>query len=76
MDMIGEAKMYQLRQDMGRQTTKEGVLSPPGLTYISVGHRPSLLAFHDKRLRLGGGEDYEFSDVEKKVDTSTQISNL
>jgi putative ATP-binding cassette transporter len=76
MDMIGEAKMYQLLQDMGRQTTKEGVLSPPGLTYISVGHRPSLLAFHDKRLRLGGGEDYEFSDVEKKVDTSTQISNL
>ena len=28
----------------------------PGLTYLSVGHRPSLLRFHASRLRLFGTE--------------------
>ena len=27
-----------------------------GLTYVSVGHRPSLLRFHEKRLTLHGAE--------------------
>jgi len=78
LDMVSEATMYQVLQDMGRKTlSKGGKLSPPGLTYISVGHRPSLLAFHDKRLRLGGEGKHEFSDIEnKKITIPTQISNL
>jgi ABC-type uncharacterized transport system fused permease/ATPase subunit len=78
LDMVSEATMYQVLQDMGRKTmSKGGKLSPPGLTYISVGHRPSLLAFHDKRLRLGGEDEHEFSDIEnKRVVIPTEISNL
>lgn len=41
-------------------------LSKPGCTYISVGHRPSLISFHDKKLRLAGsGVDHEMTSVEK-----------
>lgn len=78
LDMVSEATMYQVLQDMGRKTmSKAGKLSPPGLTYISVGHRPSLLAFHDKRLRLGGEDEHEFSDIEnKRLIIPTEASNL
>jgi vitamin B12/bleomycin/antimicrobial peptide transport system ATP-binding/permease protein len=77
LDMVSEATMYRLLQDMGRKTTtKGGMLSPPGLTYISVGHRPSLLTYHDMKLRLGGGDDYDISCIEKTVDVPRQISNL
>jgi ABC-type uncharacterized transport system fused permease/ATPase subunit len=77
LDMVSEATMYHLLQDMGRKTiTKGGVLSPPGLTYISVGHRPSLLTYHDRKLRLGGGGDYDISDIEKVIDIPQQVSNL
>jgi len=44
--------MYTLLQDMG-------------LAYVSVGHRPSLLQYHDTRLRLGAkpanGDSHETS---------------
>jgi ABC-type uncharacterized transport system fused permease/ATPase subunit len=37
-----------------------------GMTYISVGHRPSLIVFHNKKLRLGGEKaDHEFTAIEK-----------
>lgn len=76
LDMVSELKMYQLLQNMARKTMNGGTLSAPGLTYISVGHRPSLLAYHDKRLRLG--DVHEVSDIENKatVDIAKQISNL
>lgn len=53
-------------------------MSAPGLTYISVGHRPSLLAYHDRRLRLGGEEEHTLENIEKSsvnVD-SFNVSNL
>jgi ABC-type uncharacterized transport system fused permease/ATPase subunit len=76
LDMISELKMYQLLQNMARKTMNGGTLSAPGLTYISVGHRPSLLAYHDKKLRLG--DVHEVSDIENKatVDIAKKISNL
>jgi putative ATP-binding cassette transporter len=44
LDLDNEAAMY------------EALARLPGLTYISVGHRPSLLRFHRKRLRLHGAD--------------------
>eukprot|EP00977_Amphora_coffeiformis_P016978 scaffold5383_cov222-Amphora_coffeaeformis.AAC.19 len=79
LDMVAEARMYTLLQNMARrdlQTNGKG-LSAPGLTYISVGHRPSLLAYHDKRLRLKGDEGFELSNIEKSsIDLDTQVKNL
>ena len=77
LDMVAEARMYQLLQNMGRKQMNGGKLFSPGLTYISVGHRPSLLAYHDKRLRLGGEERHELSDIEKApTEVSSFVSNM
>lgn len=61
--------------------SKDGKLSLPGLTYVSVGHRPSLVAFHDKKLRLAGeGTDHEMITIEKQASTmpilTSEFSNL
>lgn len=45
LDLDNEAIMYRALSRL------------PGVTYISVGHRPSLLRFHDTRLRLFGEEE-------------------
>lgn len=79
LDMVAEARMYTLLQNMARKTAqKNGILSPPGLTYISVGHRPSLVAFHDQKLRLSSEADssgnckHEITNIEKSgLDTSS-----
>jgi ABC-type uncharacterized transport system fused permease/ATPase subunit len=78
LDMVAEARMYSVLQNMARKTMyQDGSLSAAGLTYISVGHRPSLLAFHDKRLRLGGEADHELSDIEKsRLQIPNQVTNL
>ena len=75
--------MYTLLQNMARNVYEDGKWSGPGLTYISVGHRPSLLSYHDKRLRLGGFDPegnpkpHTFTDIEKSAVTiPTDISNL
>jgi putative ATP-binding cassette transporter len=79
LDMVAESRMYTLLQNMARrelQTNGKG-LTPPGLTYISVGHRPSLLAYHDKRLRLKGEDGFELSDIEKSsLNLDGRVSNL
>lgn len=77
LDMVAEARMYTLLQNMARrdlQTNGKGLTSP-GLTYISVGHRPSLLAYHDKRLKLKGDEGFEVSDIEKSS-LDLKVTNL
>lgn len=81
LDMVAEARMYTLLRDMGKKIVSgNGKISSPGLTYISVGHRPSLLAYHDFRLRLNGEEKHSFEQIEKtKVDlqsTLKSVSNL
>lgn len=45
LDLESEKAMYQLLEEV------------PGLTYVSVGHRPSLLAYHDTKLKLLGSEN-------------------
>ena len=42
------------------------ILSELKVTYISVGHRPSLLKYHDKKLILRGpGIDVETNEIAK-----------
>ncbi|GAX28950.1 hypothetical protein FisN_20Lh275 [Fistulifera solaris] len=68
LDVVSEARMYNLLQNLARrELSHQSGLSRPGLTYVSVGHRPSLIAFHDKKLRVGIGEgdSCEFSDIAK-----------
>lgn len=83
LDMVAEARMYTLLQNMAQNTFKKGQWSGPGFTFISVGHRPSLLKYHDKRLRLGGQnadgspKPHTFEDIEKSAVTiPTDIANL
>lgn len=46
LDVKAEQKMYNnLLRDVGQQT----------MTYISVGHRPTLLAYHDMKLAIKDG---------------------
>ena len=60
--------MYSLLRNMARkELNKKGELSRPGLTFISVGHRPTLIAYHDIKLRLNGGSDYEIEEIEKSM---------
>lgn len=77
LDMASEAKMYQLLKDLGRgvSPTGEEISSGP-LTYISVGHRPSLLAYHDKKLRLNGEEKHEFGNIEQNLENPISVVNL
>ena len=44
LDLTNEAVMY------------TALAKLPGVTYLSVGHRPSLLAFHAQRLKMLGME--------------------
>ena len=78
LDMVAEAKMYTLLRNMAQKKMNSGQLSAPGLTYISVGHRPSLLAYHDKRLRVSPDGQHSLEDIEKtsSVDVVSKISNL
>lgn len=80
LDMVAESKMYNLLRDMGRkQLLKDGQTTAPGLTYVSVGHRPSLLAYHDKRLRLSGQDQHLLEDIEKSAldaQSLKSVSNL
>lgn len=43
LDLNAEAAMYTLLLE-----------ETPNITFISVGHRPSLVRFHNKKLILGG----------------------
>jgi vitamin B12/bleomycin/antimicrobial peptide transport system ATP-binding/permease protein len=79
LDMVSEAKMYSLLKDMGRRILlKNGRITLPGLTFVSVGHRPSLVAYHDKRLRLDGADRPTLETIEKSwMDTKAfNVTNL
>jgi vitamin B12/bleomycin/antimicrobial peptide transport system ATP-binding/permease protein len=74
LDIGSETRMYQILQEMARKTldsstsSSKGALSESALTYVSVGHRPSLITFHNKKLRLGGDKgDHELSNIEKTI---------
>ena len=63
LDLTNEAVMY------------EALGKIPGITYLSVGHRPSLLRFHAQRLKLFGMESSPSSTVEA-VDDAAPVESL
>ena len=61
LDLFAEEAMYQVLDDLG-------------VTYISVGHRPSLLRYHRKKLVLRGpGKDVEASYILNSKDEESLI---
>uniref|UniRef100_A0A7S1EFL4 ABC transporter domain-containing protein n=2 Tax=Hemiselmis andersenii TaxID=464988 RepID=A0A7S1EFL4_HEMAN len=52
LDLDSEKAMYGLLDEI------------PGLTYISVGHRPSLLNYHDSKLRLLSDHGFRLEKIE------------
>jgi ABC-type uncharacterized transport system fused permease/ATPase subunit len=74
--MVAEAKMYQLLQNKAQRRLVSGGkgLSRPGMTYVSVGHRPSLLAYHNTRLRLMGSNGFAVEAIESaSFDTAKNL---
>ena len=53
LDVVAEKKMYTLLKDLASRTD-----GGAELTYVSVGHRSTLLAFHDLKLSLVDGSGY------------------
>ena len=69
LDMEAEARMYKLLEGMSRNVEDS-------LTYISVGHRPSLLNYHDKRLRLNGEEKHSLETIDKALLSAAAAKNV
>jgi len=70
LDVEAEAKMYSLLRDIKLDS---GML----LTYISVGHRPSLLNYHDVRLRLSLEEGrHEVGSIDKLQYQNVAAKNM
>ena len=63
LDVDAERNMYSLLLSMAGKEHRDSSddqskITRSGLTFISVGHRPTLLAYHYVKLRLMGGSDY------------------
>lgn len=70
LDMVAESRMYKLLQELSSEkngSTNGNSDNGQGLTYISVGHRPSLLNYHDVRLRLEGDDGFSVSDIDETL---------
>jgi vitamin B12/bleomycin/antimicrobial peptide transport system ATP-binding/permease protein len=68
LDLASEAKMYHLLQEMSQMSSD--------ITYISVGHRPSLMKFHKKLLKMEGAGNYQVTEIDEKSAISAQVPNL
>jgi ABC-type uncharacterized transport system fused permease/ATPase subunit len=61
LDIKSEAKMYRLLQQLKLEHVDSDY---SGVTFLSVGHRPTLLAYHDIKLNLNGGQDNSVTLIE------------
>ena len=54
LDVEAETRMYALLKKMPWSSSNNGSFGSAPLTYVTVGHRPSLLVHHDTKLILNG----------------------
>jgi ABC-type uncharacterized transport system fused permease/ATPase subunit len=66
LDIAAEGRMYKLLKDMPRSRHHNAPI-----TYVSVGHRPSLLMYHDRKLNLEAGESVKLENIEKSTAEGT-----
>jgi ABC-type uncharacterized transport system fused permease/ATPase subunit len=58
LDVPAEIAMYKMLKELSSDAESIGSAVRGGLTYISVGHRPTLLAHHDLKLSLRDGSGF------------------
>lgn len=71
LDIHAEAKMYHLLQNLNSENDDSDSKS---VTFISVGHRPTLLAYHEIKLNLNGGRNNTLTSIH--YDESSSISMM
>lgn len=59
LDVASENKVFALLKNLAEEQKQSGL----PMTYVSVGHRPTLLRHHDVKLLLKGGKDYSFGSI-------------
>eukprot|EP00746_Dinoflagellata_sp_MGD_P034275 gnl/MRDRNA2_/MRDRNA2_181893_c0_seq1.p1 gnl/MRDRNA2_/MRDRNA2_181893_c0~~gnl/MRDRNA2_/MRDRNA2_181893_c0_seq1.p1 ORF type:complete len:698 (-),score=102.35 gnl/MRDRNA2_/MRDRNA2_181893_c0_seq1:271-2181(-) len=79
LDVEAEARMYKLLKDMAHGTAiakqdHNAHESDVGLTYISVGHRPSLMKYHDLRLRLNSEKKHTMDKIDESIIASVSVA--
>jgi len=76
LDVAAENKVFSLLNNMAQEQRHSGL----PMTYISVGHRPTLLCHHDVKLLLKGGKDYNFARISRSdkdaVSNEAVLSNF
>jgi vitamin B12/bleomycin/antimicrobial peptide transport system ATP-binding/permease protein len=64
LDLASEACMYGILQEMASLERRSTESDKPWLvTYVSVGHRPSVHQFHEKKLLIGGDSNHILSNI-------------
>ena len=76
LDVGAETKVFSLLNTMAQEQRHSGL----PMTYISVGHRPTLLRHHDVKLFLKAGNDYNFTRISQSdkdaVSNEAVLSNF
>lgn len=76
LDVAAEKNVFALLNTMAQEQRHSGL----PMTYISVGHRPTLLRHHDVKLFLNAGNDYNFTRISQSdkdaVSNQAVLSNF
>ena len=70
LDVASETKMYTLLQSNRIVTKQQSELDDYGkrkqklgLTYVSIGHRPTIAQYHSRQLNLIDGTRFELTEI-------------
>ena len=76
LDVASENKVFALLKNLAEEQRQAGL----PMTYVSVGHRPTLLRHHDVKLLLKGGKEYTFASISQSdkdaVSNEAVLSNF